>query len=136
MVVGVDAPGFDAGEIQKRVHEPKQSQRIAVRDFLALTMHGRERRRRIRQPVLERSEKQGEWGAELVTDVAEERRLGSIELGQGLGALSLLFVRASIRESRAELVRDEVNECAVPGVEGPAWVEADHQSAGGRLRIG
>jgi hypothetical protein len=47
-----------------------------------------------RQHLLQRPEHQREWRAELVADVAEEGRLGAIDLGQGLRAPALLLVRA------------------------------------------
>ena len=47
---------------------------------------------RLRDELFERREHQSERGAELVTDVAEERGLGAVQLGQRLGTLFLLFV--------------------------------------------
>ena len=42
--IGVDAARLDPGEIEQRVHEPQQSQGIAMRDLLAFSMHRRQRR--------------------------------------------------------------------------------------------
>ena len=103
-------PGLDPREIQQRVHEPQQAQGVAVRDLLPFPMHGRQRRFRVGQPVFERSDQQRQRRAELVADVAEERRLRAIELRQRLGPLSLLLVRPRVGERRAELVGDQIDE--------------------------
>ena len=84
----------------------------------------------ISQTVFERPDEQRQRRPELVTDVAEERRLRPIELRQRFGALSLLLVRARVGERRAQLVGDEIQERAVLIVEWAPRIEADDQSAG------
>ena len=66
-----------------------------------------------------------------MADVAEERRLRAIELGQRLGALPLLFVGARVGERRAELAGDELEKRAVLVVERPPRIEADDQPPAG-----
>ena len=136
LIVGVDASGFDAGEVQQRVHEPQQSHRIAVRHVLPLAVHWCERRRHIGQTVFERPEQQRERCPEFMTDVVEKCRLCPIELRQRLGASGLVFVRASVREGGAELIGDEIQKPAVLLVERPARIEAHHEPAGWRVRAG
>ena len=69
------------------------------------------------EQVLERPEHQRQRRAELVADVAEERRLGAVELGQRLGALALLLVGRRLRHRRPDLRGDEIEEVAIVAVE-------------------
>ena len=84
---GLGASRFDAREIEQRVDQLLQAQRRcggrapAARDARAQRLLG------IGQPVFDRAEHQGQRRAEFVADVAEERRLGAVDLGQRLGAL-------------------------------------------------
>ena len=55
------------------------------------------RQSRIGAGLLERPEHQRERGAKLVADIGEERGLGAIDLGQGLGAPALRLVRPAHR---------------------------------------
>ena len=55
-------------------------------------------------------EQQRQRRAELVADVAEERRLRAIDGRKRLGALSFLFVGAGVGERGAELIGDQVEE--------------------------
>ena len=133
-VMRVDAPRFDARKIQQRIHESQQPQRIAMRDLLPFSMHGWQRRTHIGQAVFERSDEQGERGAEFVTDVAEECRFRAIERRQCFGARALVFVGPRIRDGGGQLIGDQVQKRAVGIVERPPRIEADHQSPGPRLR--
>ena len=128
LVVGVDAAGLNTREIQERVDETQESQGIAVGHLLSFPMHGRQWRPRICQAVFERADEQGQGRPQLVTDVAEERRLGPIERRQGFGTLSFLLVRARVGERRPQLVGDEIQERPVLIVERAPWIEPDDQS--------
>ncbi len=133
-VGGVDAPGLDAREIQERIDQPQQPEGVAMRHLLPLPMHGRQRRHGIGQAVFERSHQQGERGSQFVADVAEERRLRPIELGQRFGALPRLLVRARVGQSASQLIGDQVQEPLVVVVERAPRIEADDQPAGSRVR--
>src|SRR5690349_2661464 len=69
------------------------------------------------QQVLGRAEHQGERRSELVTDVGEERRLGSVDLRQCLRSLALVFEGASVANCRDHLGRGELEERTVAGIE-------------------
>ena len=60
---------------------------------------------RLGQKVFERAQHQRERRSKLMADVGEERRLGAVDFGQGLGAAALLFVSARVGESRRHLDR-------------------------------
>ena len=80
------------------------------------------------QAVFERADEKRQGRPELVTDVAEERRLGPIERSQRFGALSFLFVGARVGERRSQLVGDQIEEGTVLIVEWALWIEPDDQS--------
>ena len=132
LVVSIDAPGLDAREIQQRIHQPQQPQGVAMRELLSFSMRGRQRSGNIGQAIFKRSEQQRERCSEFVADVAEERRFRPIDLRKGFGALSLLLVRARVRQRRAKLVGDEIEKRPVRVVERAPRIEADDQPAGAR----
>ncbi len=82
--------------------------------------------------VLDGPEQQCERRAELVTDVAEERGFGAIDLGQRLGPAPFLFVRAGIGERRAQLAGHQIQKCPIELVKGPPRAERHNQAAGRR----
>jgi hypothetical protein len=79
---------------------------------------------------------QREGGAELVADVAEEGRLGAVQLGQRLGTPALLLIGAGIADGGADLAGDQRAEAAIGIVETQARAEAEHQQAGRAMRGG
>src|SRR5690606_33058979 len=85
---GLLTPGLDTRELEQRVDEPQQPPRVALRDLEPQLLRARYRRR-VGERVLERAEHQRERRPKLVTDVAEKRRLRTIELREILGALAL-----------------------------------------------
>ena len=94
LVHSLDATGLDPREVEERVHELLQPEAVALG-------YGEESPRVRGHPVLnlgedvpDRPQHERQRGAELVADVAEERGLGAVQLGQGLGAASLLLVCA------------------------------------------
>ena len=64
-----------------------------------------QRRRSVRRSVVERAEQQRQRRAELVADVAEERRLGAIDLGERLGAAPFLLVGVDVGQAGGDLAR-------------------------------
>ncbi len=128
----LDASCLDPREIEQAVDEPQQADAVAVRQFDLMARGRRIAPDRGRHHLLERAEHQGQRGAEFVADVGEERRLGTIDLGQRLGAVSLLLVSARGGERGAELVRQQRQEIAIGLVERPIGIEPDDQVAGQR----
>ncbi len=126
----LDAPRLDAREIEQRVDQPQESQRIAMGDFELAP------RRPIdavpRERILQRPEHQREGCAELVADIREEACLGPVELGQCLGPAALLLVGAGIPDRGRNLSGDEVQEARIAVVEGAARGDAEDQHAEGR----
>ena len=61
------------------------------------------------EQFFDRAEHEGEGGAELVADVAEEGSLGPVQLGQCLGPLPLLLVGPCIGDGGGDL-----GGCPVP----------------------
>ena len=108
---------FETREIQERVHQLEQAQGIVVRQLEARPLPAAERLRGIAETVLERPQHQRERRAELVADVAEERRLGAIDFAKGLRALVLRLVRAGVGDDVRNLVRGHREERAVALVE-------------------
>src|SRR5262245_15866360 len=95
-------------------------------------MHGLEvlsleRLRRVRESVFDGAENKCERRAELVRDVAEERCLGAVDLGQRLSPLLLCLVRASVGDDVRHLIRGSPKEPLVPLVEGTVWADASNQ---------
>ena len=82
-----------------------------------------------RERVLRRTEHQRQRRAELVADVAEERRLGAIELRQRLGARLLLFERLGGRDRGADLGRDQREKVPIRIVEQQPLTGAGNQNA-------
>src|ERR1044071_4041303 len=66
-------------EVEQRVDEPQQAGRVAVHGAKAIAA---ERFSGLGQRVLERAEHERERRSKFVTDVAEKRRLGGVELTQ------------------------------------------------------
>ena len=86
------------------------------------------------EQVVDGAEDQRQRRPEFMGDVGEKRRLRAIDLGERFGAPALFFVRARVRERRAELAGDELEKRAVLVVERTLGVQADHQPI--RARVG
>ena len=106
-----------------------------MRDLLTLPMHRRQRRRQVGQAFFERPDEKRQRRPEFVADVAEEHRLGAIELGEPFRALPFLLVRAGVADSCAELIGHEIQEGLVQVVERTPRIETDHQPTRTRVRI-
>ena len=122
---GLRAAGLDPGEVEERVDETQQAQRVAVR-HVELCPDARFEPI-VGQHLFQRSEHQGQRRAELVADVGEELRLGAVEFGQGLGPAPLRLVGAGVAQGRGDLPRHEMEEVAVALVERAARTRAEDE---------
>ena len=64
-----------------------------------------------------------------MADIGEERRLGTIELSQCLGAAALLLIRLRVGDGGCDLSRNEAQEAPVVVVEQAKAVEANDENA-------
>src|SRR5579871_1960578 len=64
-----------------------------------------------------------------MADVRKERRLGSIDLGQGLGAPSLLLIGLRVGNRPRNLSGDETEKASIIIVEQAERIEANDQNA-------
>ncbi len=129
LVHSLDATGLDPREVEERVHELLQPEAVALG-------YGEESPRVRGHPVLnlgedvpDRPQHERQRGAELVADVAEERGLGAVQLGQGLGAASLLLVCARAGDGRRDARGGEVEEVAVVATQLEVPAHSDDQRA-------
>jgi hypothetical protein len=83
----------------------------------------------------DRTGDEGQRGAELVTDVAEEVGLGPVQLGQRLGPPPLGLVAAGVGEGGGDLVGHQTEEAVVGVVPAPVRVEPDDEEAGDRAAL-
>ena len=127
LVGRLDAAGLDAREVEQRVDQLEQAQAVAVDDGQPLAVVGPAGRPASASTSSSGPSMQRQRRAELVADVAEEGRLGAVELGQRLGARALLLVGLGVGQGRGDLPGDEVEEGAVLVVEGPARTDAGDQ---------
>ena len=104
-----DAACLDASEVEQRVDQAQEPQLIVVDRGQLLTGERAARGQRI----LRGCQHQRERRAKLVAHVAEEGRLGPVELGERRGAPALLLVQAGVRERRRHLVRQQGGEVAI-----------------------
>ena len=81
-----------------------------MRDLLPFSMHRRQRRSHIGETIFDRSDQQGQRGAEFVADIAEKRRLRTIELCQRLSPLPLLLVGPRVGDRGAKLICHQIDE--------------------------
>src|SRR5258705_1046713 len=92
--------------------------------------------RRFCQNFFNRIHHECQRSAELVADVREEGRLGTIDLGQRLGALAFRFESTRIRNARGDMACNEIEEGAVVGVEDAARAyTGDQEASGSRLGL-
>src|SRR5690242_8798900 len=69
--------------------------------------------RGIGRSFFDRTQHEGERGAELVADVGEKRGLCPIDLREGFGSLTLLLVCVGIGNSRRYLGGDQLEETTI-----------------------
>ena len=82
---------------------------------------------RVGERLVGRPRDQRQRRAELVADVGEELGLGPVDLGQRLGAAALGLVGLRVGDRARHLLRDEVEEAAVLGVELVEGAHAGHE---------
>ena len=129
-VRGPGPPRLDPGEVQQGVDQPEQPQPVAVHDLQEGPVCRRDLALGPGQDVLDRTEHQGQRGAELVADVGEEGGLGPIELGQLLGPAALLLVGPCVGDGGGHLPGQQVEEAPIPLVERPAGADARDDEPG------
>ena len=98
--------------------------------LLPVPMILRQRVRHVLEALLQGTEHQRQWRSELVADVAEEHRLGSIDVRQRLGSLALLFMRPAVHDGGRDVTGHQVEERSVVLVERAAGVDTQHDQAG------
>src|SRR5260370_11185256 len=92
--------------------------------------------RRFCQNFFNRIHHECQRGAELVADVGEEGRLGTIDLGQRLSALAFRFESPRICNARGDMACNEIEEGVVVGVEDAARAHTgDQEASGSRLDL-
>ena len=126
LVAGLHAPGLDAREVQQRVDQFLQAQRVAV-DHLRLP--GRHLAAVLAQGIFQRAQDQRQRGAQLMADVGEEHGLGVVHLGQGLGAPCFLLVGLGVRDHAARMACHHVEEGAIVHIQRTARADAQHHHA-------
>ena len=124
---------LDAREVEQRVDQLLQAPRAPPGDLEPLALGVAERFVRILQQVFDGSGDERERGPQLVADVAEERRLRAIELGEHLGAPTLVLGSAGHRQSRRDVGPDQPQEVAVRLIGPPARADAGDEPRRGRL---
>ena len=127
LVARLDPPGLDTRKIEQRVDQLEQSQAVPMRRLETLAVLRVQRPMSVPEGILDRRQHQGERRPELVADVAEERRLGPIDLRQGLGPPALFLVGTGAGDGGGDLGRGQLEESAVAVVELDARAHADHQ---------
>ena len=124
---------LDAREVEQRVDQLLQAPRAPPGDLEPRALGVAERFVCVLQQVFDGSRDERERGAELVADVAEERRLRAIELGEHLGALTLVLGPSGHRQSRRDVGPDQPQEVAVRLIDPPARADAGDEPRRGRL---
>ena len=79
--------------------------------------------------VLEGPEHEGQRRAKLVTHVAEEGRLCTVQLGERFGPLALLAIRAHARDRGRHAIGDQIEEITIVAAERQVQAHADHEEA-------
>ena len=124
------AARLDAREVEQRVDEPEQAHAVALRNRQQSTIVRRQAFG-LREQVFERPEHQRQRRTELVTDVAEERRLRAIQLGELFGTLPLVFQRAHAGERPRNVGAGQPHEVAIVVVELAPRAQSANQVAVG-----
>jgi hypothetical protein len=122
----VDTPRLDAGEIQQRVDQLLQPQRVAVNQLQTVALPAP---LDIGERILDRAEYQSERRAELMADVGEEGGFRPVQLGESLGPAAFLLVGSRVGDSSADVPGDEIEEAAVVGIDHAPGAKAGHEEA-------
>ena len=107
LVDGLNASRFDPRKVEQRIDQLEQPQCVAV-EHLQLG-----RRAVAGEQVLERREHQRERSPKFVAHVAEERRLGAVDLRQRLRALALRLAGERIGDGGGDVLCRELEEAVV-----------------------
>ncbi len=129
---GTHASGFDAREVEQCVDELEETLAVAMRDVELIAdgaWHGVAGATRF----VERTEQQRQRRTKLVADVAEEGRLGAIDLGERLGAATLLFVSVDVGQTGGDLPDEQFDKAARTVVERPERIETGDEHTGRTL---
>ncbi len=123
------AAGLDAREIQQRVDQPQQPRAVAAYQ-LQLILGGRRKPCvALRQQVLDGAQHQRQRRAKFMAHVAEERRLGAVDLRQRLEPFPLFFRRARVLDGRRDLPGHQFIECAIFSVQLARRAYSRHQDS-------
>lgn len=127
----MNAPGLDTREVEQRVDQSQQTQRVSVCDLKELVILRKNLVFGLRQHLLEWIQHQRQRRAEFMAHIGEKCCFGAIDLGQSLGAHAFRFEGARLRDARRDVPRDEIKEASVAGIEDAARAHAGNQKPGG-----
>ena len=109
---GVRAPRLEARELEERVDQALQAERVPVDEVEALAR----RRHAGDDRLLHWPEEEGQRGPELMADVVEEGGLGAIQLGELRDSPPLRLEGPGVRDGAGHLSNGEREESAVARV--------------------
>src|SRR5207249_8443086 len=104
---------FQTREIQESVHQLEQTESVVVSQPKPISLTWTEGLDSIGQSILDRSQHERQRGPELMTDVAEEHRLGAVYFRERFGSLLFRLVRARAGDDVRHLIRRCAKECVV-----------------------
>ncbi len=128
-----DASCLQPREVEQRVDQLEQPPRVAIH---GLELTATKLPVRKRECILDRAEHQRQRRAELLADVAEERSLHAIDLGERFGALLLGIERRGNGERGPDVARDQLEEPVVRRVPRATRARARDQDPGDAPAIG
>src|SRR5580704_13827111 len=127
--IRLNATGFEAGEIEQSVDHFLEAEAVAMDDpekslrlfGCSCAFSGEE--------LFDRAKHQRDRGSKLVADVAEKNGLGSIKLGESVGAALFVFCSTSVVNCTDELVDDEREEGEIFRVEVARRIDTTDQES-------
>ena len=135
LIVGLGPAGLQARKVEQRVDELEQALRVAVRRGQPLVSCHRQPVGALGEFVFQRCQHQRERGAELVADVGEEGGLGAVDLGQGIGALTLGLGGQRAGDDAVDGAAQHVQEGRIGLVHRQPRAQAHHQQTDGLGRL-
>ena len=127
LVHGLAAAGLDPREIEERVHELAQAQRVPVRQLQRVAVRLREIA--VGEQLFDRADHQRERRAKFVADVGKEGGLRPVQFGERLRAAAFLFERAGIRDRGRNVLCGQRQERPVRIVEHSTRADAGDDDA-------
>jgi hypothetical protein len=104
----LNSAGFNAREVQQGIHELQEPQGVALHQGHPFThILGQAL---IRNHLLYRPQHEGEGSAKFMAYIGKKRRLGAIELGQGLCAPPLGVVGLGVGDRGRDLPGDQIKK--------------------------